>query len=489
MKQAPKTAAKRRTTGVRLARGLSTKLLVLTVLFVMIAEVMIYVPSVANFRNTWLLDRLGDAEIAAMSLRAAPDGMVPRELEIDLLRNIGANTLAVRTEDRRQLIALTDMPPPVDMTADFADMSPSASLGQALITLVRAESRTIRVIGRMEGGDLIEIVMDDRPLRQAMLRYSINILTLSLIISGIAAALVYLSLHWILVRPMRRLTGNMMAFRDEPEDPSRVIKPSARRDEIGVAERELSDMQGEMQSALQQKTRLAALGLAVSKVNHDLRNILASAQLISDRMATVPDPTVQRFAPKLIATLDRAIDFCTSTLKYGSAEEAPPQRRRTLLAPLVEEVHHTLAIEYHETIGWQNTVPRDLEIDVDPDQFLRVLVNLARNSVQALESGGSGDRSHDIITVAARREGAAVLIEFSDTGPGIPERAKSHLFEAFRGAVRPGGTGLGLAIAAEIVNAHGGRIELIEGTLGARFTITIPDSVIELKDRDLKRSA
>src|SRR6202044_629805 len=184
--------------------------------------------------------------------------------------------------------------------------------------------------------EFIELVMDEGPLRKAMLRYSADILFLSLVISCISAALVYLALHYLFVRPMRRVTANMMAFRADPENGDRVIAPSARNDEIGTAERELATMQIELASMLHQKNRLASLGLAVSKINHDLRNLLASAQLFSDRLAHLPDPGVQRFAPKLMQALERAIAFCQSTLSYGRAQEPPPGRRRTALEPCVE---------------------------------------------------------------------------------------------------------------------------------------------------------
>src|SRR4029079_9562465 len=112
-------------------------------------------------------------------------------------------------------------------------------------------------------------------------------------------------------------TRYMLRFSENPEDASRIIVPSQRRDEIGTAERELAHMQSELTQTLQQKNRLAALGLAVSKISHDLRNMLASAQLISDRLGSLPDLTVQRFAPKLIASLGRAISFCEGTLRFG----------------------------------------------------------------------------------------------------------------------------------------------------------------------------
>src|SRR5918997_785203 len=132
-----------------------------------------------------------------------------------------------------------------------------------------------------------------------------------------------------------------------------------------------------------QKSWLAALGLAVSKINHDLRNLLASAQLFSDRLAGLPDPTVQRFAPKLMRALERAIDFCQSTLSYGRAQEAPPERRLLALQPLVEEVRETLGVGPDSNVQWISSVERDLRIDADPDQLFRVLVNMGRNALQA----------------------------------------------------------------------------------------------------------
>ena len=339
----------------------------------------------------------------------------------------------------------------------------------------------MRVVGPAPmGGDFIELIMDEPPLRKAMLRYSVDILLISLLISGITAALVYLALHYMFVRPMRRITANMTAFRADPENADRIILPSERVDEIGVAERELATMQRELVSMLHQKSRLAALGLAVSKINHDLRNLLASAQLFSDRLAKLPDPGVQRFAPKLMHALERAIAFCQSTLSYGRLQEPPPERRRILLEPLVEEVHETLGIGPDGPIRWISAVERGLMVEADYDQLFRILLNLARNAVQAMESRDTRDPGRDQIRITGRREGAVVVIEISDTGPGFSDRARAHLFEAFQGSTRTGGAGLGLAIAAELVRAHGGEIRLVEGTIGATLRLTIPDRAVEL---------
>jgi signal transduction histidine kinase len=287
---------------------------------------------------------------------------------------------------------------------------------------------------------------------------------------------------------MRRITVNMTAFREDPENPARVMAPSTRRDEIGTVERELTAMQRDLASMLHQKSRLAALGLAISKINHDLRNLLASAQLFSDQLSSLPDPRVQRFAPKLMRALERAIDLCQSTLSYGRVQEPEPERRPVELAPLVEEVREALGLPADSPIEWVSAVERGLVVDADADQLFRILLNLARNSVQAL-SAQEKSTGCDQIRITGRREGAVVVIEMSDTGPGLSEQARAHLFEAFQGSTRTGGSGLGLPIAAELVRAHGGEIRLAEGTIGATFYITIPDRPVPLDARRTERQS
>jgi len=337
-------------------------------------------------------------------------------------------------------------------------------------------------------GEFVEIVIDERPLREAMWAYSKTILLISLAISAISATLVYLSLLWLFVRPMRRLTAHMVAFGADPENPARIVVPSGRADEIGVAERELAVMEKEFAQTLQQKSRLAALGLAVSKINHDLRNLLASAQLLSDRLAKIADPGVRSLAPRLMAALDRAIAYCQQTLAYGKAQEPPPERRAVDVAQLLDDVRETLGIEPGSPIGWVPSVERGLMVDADPDQLLRALLNLARNSKQALESRAPNDPKRDQIRIIGRREGGVVVLQVADTGPGIPQRARAHLFEPFHFSAQRDGTGLGLAIAAELIQAQGGEIRLVDGTIGATFRIIIPDRPVALDEKRAERA-
>jgi signal transduction histidine kinase len=456
--------------------GLSGRLLILTVLFVMLSEVLIYVPSIANFRRNWLNDRIGAAQIAALVLDAAPAGAVPLELERKLVAQLGAVSVAMRAGGARRLLAVTDMPPNVEHNVDLRESSPLAWITGAMDTLFSEQPRYIRIVGPgMDGVEFVEIVLDEAPLREAMVRFSINILLLSLFISGITALLVYAALHRLIVKPVRRLTSSIMAFEQQPEDAGPVIKPSRRTDEIGMAEHALAAMQKSLAEELRQKKHLAALGLAVSKINHDLRNMLASAQLFSDRLSGLSDPTVQRFAPKLIAALDRAIGFCQSTLAYGRAVERPAERRRVLLAPMVEDLRDLLGLWDETEIALVNDTPADLWIDADPEQFSRILLNIGRNALQVLREGVEPGREK-VITVSARREGAAVVIDISDSGPGVPPRIRDRLFEAFHGSTRQGGSGLGLAIAAELVHGHRGTIALLPTAEGSVFRIVIPDA-------------
>jgi signal transduction histidine kinase len=469
--------------------GLSGKLLLLTIVFVMLAEVLIYVPSVANFRLNWLNDRLASARTATLVLDAAPSGAVPEALAREILSSIGARAVAIKMGQQRRLLAISDLPPQVHREFDMREVSWFSAIVNAFQALTDTEDHILRVIGTApRGGEFIEIVIDNAPLQRAMLRFSWNILFLSLIISAITAALVYLSLHYLFVRPMRRITANMMAFRADPENPGRVIRASKREDEVGMAERELAAMQRDLASMLHQKSRLASLGLAISKINHDLRNLLASAQLVSDQLSTLPDPRVQRFAPKLMRALERAIAFCQSTISYGRVQEPPPDRRMVELETLVDEVRETLGLTADSSIGWIVAIERGIKIDADHDQLLRTLLNLVRNASQTLETRAPNDPVRDQIRITGRREGAVVVVEISDTGPGLSAKAREHLFEAFQGSTRPGGSGLGLAIAAELVRAHGGEIRLIEGTIGATFRITIADQAVELDALRVERA-
>ncbi len=459
---------------VALARGLSTKLLLLTVIFVLLAETFIFLPSVASYRISWLRDRLATAAAVSIVLVQGDPGALSREAQDEVLMAIGAKAIAVTDGGVSRLLVVADMPPQVDKHIDMANVGMFGEITGALDTLLYGGGRMLRVYGPAgEDGREFELIMSDKGLRAAMLTYARNVAFLSLLISVFAAMLVYAAMDRVMVRPMRRLTRSMLAFSQAPEDPTRIISPIERADEIGFAERELSRMQERLQKMLAERRHLADLGLAVSKINHDMRNMLASAQLISDRLAMSKDPTVQSFAPRLLRALDRAVSYSEGVLAYGRTQEAPPARRLVRLNPLVEDLRDIAGAD--STIDFVNAVPPEFEIDADPDQLFRVLTNLTRNAVQAMLAEPDKVTVRRF-TVSAERQGSVCRIVVSDTGPGLPARARENLFSAFRGAARQGGTGLGLAIAQELVRAHGGTLELVASDSGnTTFAVTIAD--------------
>jgi signal transduction histidine kinase len=459
----------------RVRAGLSLKLLILTILFVLLAEILIFVPSVANYRKNWLEDRLAAAQVAVLVLEAAPREGLPAGLEAQLLEGVGAQAIAARAGGARRLLALDTVPPDVGRTVDLRDPGWPTLIRDAFDVLFNGAEPAIRVIGRSKGeADFVEMIISEEPLRRSMLGFARNILWLSLFIAGMTAALVYLALHLIIVRPVKRLASNVMAFEQDPDNPTLIARPTGRRDEIGEAEEALSRMERTLAGSLRERRRLAAVGLAVSKINHDLRNMLASAQLLSDRIAESRDPSVQRFGPKLIATLNRAIAFCESTLSYGRVTEPVPDKRPVDMRALTQEVADLLTLGEPGRPAFVNATPPALSVTCDPDQMFRVLSNLMRNADQALKQHGTKDGAPPTITVTAAIEGSTGVIRVADNGPGVPERARAALFEAFKGSVSAGGTGLGLAIAAELVKLHGGEIALEDSAVGAVFRIRLP---------------
>jgi signal transduction histidine kinase len=450
-----------------LLQSLSARLLVLTIFFVMLGEVLIFVPSVARFRMTYFENHLAAGHIAALSLEASETRPLDQALTDKLLAQVGARGVALHRPNGAVLRLESADPPRSDGTIDLAHPNILLAIRGSFRTLFGDGNRVLRVLGpsTTDSAETVEVMLDEEPLRAEMWDFGGRILQLSIVISLVAAALVYVSLQWLLVRPMRRITASMMNFREDPEDASRVIAASARRDEIGVAERELAVLQRTVRQALGQRARLAALGTAVTKINHDLRSILATARLVTDGLAGSAAPEVRRAAPRLFDAIDRAVALCTQTLDFSREGTPPLTPRRFPLAELIDEVAPDLGLS-EEGMAIECAIPPDLVIEADRDQLYRVLLNLARNAVEA------GARR---LRFAAVRENRVIAIDISDDGPGLPPKAQDNLFRPFFGSARPGGSGLGLAIARELTRAHGGELTLVSTTgSGTIFRLTLP---------------
>ncbi len=461
-----------------LFKGLSGKVLALTILFVMLGEVLIFLPSIANFRIQFIKSRIAQAEIAALAAEAAPDQILNDELRTEILKGAGVTAVLLQKGETRRLMLRSSADMPVEQRFDLRPGMYYATVGEAVTTMFRSGDRIISAVDFPPNmsGDLIEVSMHEAPLRAAMVAFALRILGLSVALSFIVAGLIFAALNRFLVKPIRDLSANMVAFGSEPENPTRVIAPSGRNDEIGMAELELKSMQTQLQGSLNQKAHLASLGLAVAKVSHDLRNMLTSAQLISDRLGQVEDPTVQRFAPRLFSSLDRAINFLNETIKYGKAQELTPRRERLRLNEIVGEVSEQMQLMLRGRAVLNNQVKPGTLIDADREHLNRILTNLIRNAAEAFGPERHAFAVSKSVTVSAQADHVACTITVADNGPGIPAAIRNKLFEPFQSADRQGGTGLGLAICAELVRAHGGSIEVAElDESGTTFRIVVPN--------------
>ena len=457
---------------------LSGRFLILTMVFVMLAEVLIFVPSVARFREDYLLARLERAQIASLALEA--DDMITPELEAELLRNAEVYNVVLRRDEIRQLALSSPIPSPIDTTFDMRDPTAMILISDAMKTLVNPQERIVRVIGNpvRDGGLLIEVTMDEMPLRSAMVDYGLNVLALSAVISIITALLLFGAVQFLLVRPIKRVVGHMQSYAKAPEDARRIITPSASVTELHDAELALQMMQTELTSALKQKERLAQLGGAVAKVSHDLRNILTSAQLFTDRIEGSDDPLVKRMAPKLVGSITRAVNLCESTLAFGRVDEPAPVLARVNLASIVSDVIDSERLAAGDfDLSFSEDIPAGMTLRADGEQLFRAIFNLVRNARQAIMATHMAGE----INVEGYEDDSAWWIRVTDTGPGLPPRAQEHLFQPFQGGVRKGGSGLGLVIAADLVRGHGGRLELSKtGTEGTTFVIQLPKADLAL---------
>ena len=459
---------------VRAATSLPGKLLGLAVAFVLLAKIMIFIPSAADYRADWLGARAEAAHLAAIAGEA---GDLSEAQVGELLEGVDA-LLVARVSDgmNQRVLARADEPVDTMVVADLRTMGFWESLVETCHTFFAPPGRHIRIIAEPETrpGEEISVVVPEAGLKRDLYTYSLNILWLSIFISAVTGGLIYLSLLIILVRPMRRLARAMTAFQADPSDPVRAIAPSRRRDEIGDAETALAAMQSDVRNALRSRERLAALGAAVAKINHDLRNVLSSAQLISDRLAMSSDARVAAMGERLVRAVDRGVRLCQETLDYGRSEEREPETQACNLRNALDDA----AGDAFSAVGasdWENRVDEALTVLADPDHLHRIFLNLFRNALQAMERSDPRVLSVEAEASAAHEGGRErIAIRVRDTGPGLPERALERLFEPFSASSSKGGAGLGLSIARELARAMGGDVALHHtGEDGAVFEVVL----------------
>ncbi|VXB96451.1 sensor histidine kinase [Brevundimonas sp. G8] len=457
--------------------GLSARLLLLTVAFTLAVEALIMGPNLAAFHERWLRDRLQAAELASVGVEALPYSAVEDDTAAELMRIGGVQAVALTEQGVRRLLLQAPNLPRAPELIDLRRQDSWGRLTDPWRTLFGHPDRSLRVQAkpRYRSGDFIEIVTPAQPLKLELKTFLLNSLIVSLLVSVTAGALLYGGLALLVLRPLRRVTRSMERFAADPE--SEAEAPSDRHDEIGRVERELSRMQEEVRHSLRSRARLVALGEAVAKINHDLRNMLTSAQMASERLATSADPQVAKALPRLERALSRAANLSRNVLEYGRSEEPAAQKTRVVLTKALTLAAEDAGLE-PDGVALIKQLPPRFAVEADADQLYRILVNLMRNARQAIEAdpGRPAERrGKGAITVSAFGQDGFCVVRIADDGPGIPPRLAERLFEPFVSSKSSEGTGLGLTISRELAALNGGDLRLVESDgAGATFELRLP---------------
>jgi signal transduction histidine kinase len=450
--------------------SLTARLLAVAGGFVVLTEAIVFLPTIATFRQEWLVERFDTGELAVLAARApVADGFIRGDAK-ELLRAADIQAVSVINDGVRQQL-VGEIPAALPRAIDLEAQTFGGAIFDVFEILQAPPDRLLAITARPRSNAAVklEVIVSEVSLRQSLLRETSGVLIYSLLLAFMIGLLIYAALADSFVRPMRRLTSAITRFRASPEDASRNLVPTGRSDEIGEAEVAFADMQDTVRQAFLQRERLAQLGLSVSKIAHDLRHSLGAAQLVSERLAMVDDPIVRVAAPRLERALERAIGLAQSTLKFGQAQEAAPEPELLYLADALDEAANE-ALNGLFGITWAREIGDEIDIEADPDQLHRVLTNLIRNAGQAIVATGKPGT----ITASIWPDQDKVCLDLTDTGPGLPRGVKDNLFMPFAGSGLTGGTGLGLAIARDLARMNGGDVTLVStGPQGTCFRVCL----------------
>lgn len=455
----------------RFLGGLAGQMLALSIVVVIAADVLLLAPALGSHHDAWLWRRANAGQTAALASEAAGETQVSASLEQELLSNADIVAVTLYRTDERVLALAGDLPAnAVIRTVDLRQSRLVTKIFDGLAALIAPRDRFVRVLFNPGAGGsrLVDVIAEEVDLRQEMRAFALRAFAETLIVSALVGAILYAALLIFVVRRIRRLTTAIAAFGKRPQDASVTIPETQGDDELARAEQALALMGEEVRTALRQKERLAGLGAAVAKIAHDLRNSLAAAQLVSERLSGSDDPKVRQSAPRLERAIARAAALAEAALRFGKADEPRPMLQTVDVSAALDDAAGD-ALARHPKIRWTNRAAA-LSVRADPDNLHRILVNLLRNAADALK-----DRDGASIEGTASVTGDAVVIDIVDNGPGIAADVRPKLFHAFATAQRDSGVGLGLAISRELGRAQGGNVTLEEtGPDGSRFRVTLP---------------
>ena len=459
----------------RFLSGLRGRLLISTAAFVLIAVSLAYPVLAGSYRNNWLEERGQAAQIAALAVEAAPDGRVGDELSRQLLERAQVVSVAVQEQDFRGEI----LPPAIDISGDLVVIDLRTEnfvdgIAGAFSHMFAPRGRFLRILlsPSLTRDEVMEVIVQEQGLKDGLIAFSRTLLLLSLLIAAMVGALVYFAIYRLVIQPMRRLTLGIVRFANAPEGAEFEPMPRG-ADEMRRANVALQAMQKTVSAAFRQRKRLAELGEAVAKINHDLRNSLSAAQIVSEGLAESEDPRVRRAAPRLERAIQRAVNLAEATLSHARQDPSAPNLCTVNLIPAIDEA----AVEGLAGAGeieWKLDATGPVNAVADVDHVHRIVANLVRNAARAIRD--QKDRScPGKISARVFLDGDSAVVEVADNGPGVPAMVVGRLFQPFAGSASRGGAGLGLAIARELARGMKGELVMSSnGSEGAAFTLRVP---------------
>jgi signal transduction histidine kinase len=449
------------------------RLLFLTAGFVLVVELLIFPLLAGAYRNSWLEQRAQAAQIASIAVEAAPEGQVSDELSRRLLTQAQVISVAALVEDRSEMILQPTIKIGPLVTVDLRKETLFSGITGAFGHMFAPSGRFLRIMltPSMTRDKEMEVIVPELALKNGLFAFSQTMLLVSVLTSLMAGVVVYFAIYRLVVRPMQQLTKSIVRFSEHPE--TEEIRDISGAEEMKQANAALQAMQKTVSASFRQRKRLADLGEAVAKINHDLRNSLSAAQIVSEGLVQSEDPRVKRAAPRLERAIERAIGLAEATLKYGRAEPPGPNVHPVNIVPALEEAA-VEGLAAAPDIEWKLQAPPSLTAAADADHVHRIVANLVRNAARAIKDQ-PGRTCPGKISAKAFREGENVIVEIADNGPGIPNNVQARLFQPFSASGSRDGAGLGLAIARELARGMKGELELAQSSDGgAAFKLRVP---------------
>lgn len=446
-----------------ISRRLSGKLLLMTIGFVMLAELVIFIPSATAFRQDWLNVRAQQAGLLAQALTGVPDYEASEILNEQFMQDTDVIMMSAKRDGMSEFMLGHPPEGSID-TIDLREKRRLPLFRDAFQAFFGSSEGSLRVLAAspVQGQDALELIIPKGKLQWAMRDYAKRIAVLSLAIAIITGLLIYLAMLFMIIRPIEKLATGLSAFREDPETRLSNLPPSSRKDEIGQLQREFYDMKQGVRASFKQRERLATLGLEVAKVNHDLRNVLASASLVSERLEGDQEERVAKMGSRLSRTIDRGIKLTSEVLNFSLSGQDEADLDVVRISLLVGEAAGDTLGGFGSgprRISFTNKIPSEMIVTADKDHTYRIFHNLFRNAAQAMAKIREDEAVRNL-TVEAIPAGDHISILVKDTGPGLPDKAKDNLFKAFASASGHGSTGLGLTISQDLAREQGGDIVL-----------------------------